>query len=104
MDTLALLSKHDLHVKELDDVVSRALSTDTHYIMKGSEVIARLNIKEVDAWIRGLDSHIYSVKSSLISGGVDFSNEHACTKWLSDTVLKSRNIETYKRFLHKGCK
>ena len=104
MATLDLLSKHDLHVKELDDVVGRALPTDTHYIMKGSEVVARLNINEVDAWIRGLDSHINSVKSSLISGGVDFSNEAACTKWLSDTVLKSRNIETYKRFLHKAYK
>jgi hypothetical protein len=99
MNTLELLSKHDLHVKELDEYISADIPIDTHYIMKGSEVIAKLNIKSVDGWVRSLDSHVERIKTALISEGLDINDQDSCLNWISETVLKTRNSNVYKRFI-----
>ena len=101
MNTLELLSKHDLHVHQLSDDVSSIISTDTHYIMKGSDVVVKLNRDSVDNWVHSLDSHVESVKACLLSGGLDIKDEASCIKWLSDTVLRKKNVSTYKMFFRK---
>jgi hypothetical protein len=90
----------DLHVKEyVGDEPFYKCDGNTHYIMRGGDVLESLNLSSVKLWVANKTIQAKSVKSLLDSEGLDCSDYNGCIKFLSDTVIPKRNIKIYKDFL-----
>lgn len=53
---LSILEKNDIHVNELDNIITSSNPYDTHYLMKGSEIIHRGNLKTIETFVLNLES------------------------------------------------
>ncbi len=52
---LYLLEKHNIHVNELDDIITSVNPFNTHYLMKGDEIIHKGNLKTIESFVLNLE-------------------------------------------------
>lgn len=99
---IACCDEFSLHIEEHCDISRKHVycsPTDTHYIMRGSKIIASLNVSSVNSWIIRKSELARKVKSMLESDKLNLNDYEGCKKSLLETVSPRANLRIYEDFL-----
>ena len=102
LTVLQCCKEFDLHVKEHCSESRKMFSLnpiETHYIMRGGNIIISLNEAAVCGWIIRKSELARKVKCLLESDGLNLHDYESCKKSLLETVSPKANLKIYEDFL-----